>query len=202
VDTATAAAVDRAFLLERVEWLVEKAAVLAVSVARLVDAVASELAFASASRDFDGWPLERDHKLGSEHLYTDDNGSRRSGSSRNGGQDTSGLCIPRYASINASYRRSEVSPHNDHLRDDTSLHASTATDAVVDGARPAGDQTLDDFDLQQRHYSHSVGEEALGPEALVARHPVAAPAELVGSVLAPAVLPAAVVAVAVAVIAP
>lgn len=38
----------------------------------LVDGVVSTLAFAFVFRDFDEWPLERDHKLGNEHPYTDD----------------------------------------------------------------------------------------------------------------------------------
>ena len=134
----------QAFLLEQVAEPVAWEAALAEFVARLVDDVASMPAFASASHDCDEWPLERDRKLGNEHPYNDDNGSRRSESSRNAGRGTFGLCTLRYASISASYRHSEASPDNGHLHDDTSRRASTITSVAVDDVEPAADPILGD----------------------------------------------------------
>ena len=67
-------------LRARVEWLAVGWVPVLEFAARLADDVALVPAFAFASRDFDGWLLEQDRKLGSVHLYSDGNGSRRNGS--------------------------------------------------------------------------------------------------------------------------
>ena len=70
--------------------------------------VASMLAFAFASRGFDGWLLLQDHKLDNVHPYSDDSDSKHTANSHSEVLNTFDLCTRQCASTTASYPHNEV----------------------------------------------------------------------------------------------
>lgn len=119
------------------------------SAGRPVDDVVSMLAFAFASRDFDGLLPLQDRIQDNEHLYIDGSDSKRTVNLHNEALNTFDLCIQLYASTNVSYPRNEVLQDNVRLRVDILRHALRATSVVVDAVIPAVGPILVDYRQRQ-----------------------------------------------------
>jgi len=118
----------------------------------LADVAVSELAFAFASRDFDGWLLLPAHILGSGRLCTDGSDLKHNVSLHSEVQDTFDLYTPQYASIIASSLHSEVSQDIVHHHVGIWQHVSVAITVVADDEEPADDPILGDFQLSRGHF--------------------------------------------------